>query len=108
MVLICASLSSCSHPDLARSTACYGISEPDASLRASDDLAAILDRGSRWTGLREDVARSLVPTDAETFKYDRGDGYSHVKIAFTAGGADGTLYAFVHEDCSIEWSPQFR
>lgn len=89
-------------------TRCYGISEGHASLMASEELADDLSRGSGWVGVSEDVAKSLRPTAVELFQYEKGDGHSYAKVEFTSLRANGALYAFVYEDCSIEWSPQFN
>mgnify|MGYP003671860238 CR=1 FL=1 len=89
-------------------TGCYGISKHQASIRASEELASDLDRGSRWVGVPEDVVRSLSPTAVELLQYERGDGLSYAKVEFTSQRADGSLYAFIYEDCSVEWSPQFN
>jgi hypothetical protein len=99
---------SCSAPEQTKSTACYGISELDSMSKAKERLEVMLERGGRWTGLADGVAKSLAPTESKAFRYDEGDGYSFVRVKFTTDSARGELYAFVYEDCSIEWSPQFR
>jgi hypothetical protein len=87
---------------------CVGVSDSDVRQAIYRNLEEKLSRGKEWVGIPVGSAEEFSVASLERRNSPKGKPSQYVVVQLEKSGVDGRLVAFLHDDCDIEWSPQFN